>query len=238
MNDNEYPISREEARSSGSMYYFTGIACKHGHFSKRYTVSKSCYACARAHYSDNKDHILDQKKQYRLDNIEAFKKKDLEYNRSNKGKIKDRNSEYYIRNSDAAKLAAKKYREENPEKIYESNQKNYRENIEARKDYAREYHAANPGIQRAANQKRRSRLKGADGSFTAVQIRSLMKCQVGKCIYCKSRILDFYHIDHIIPISKGGSNWISNIQLLCKTCNLSKHDKMPWEFAKTRGLLI
>ena len=57
------------------------------------------------------------------------------------------------------------------------------------------------------------------------EIRFLVwrRCQ-GKCVKCgSSENLEF---DHIIPISKGGSNTERNIQILCATCNRKKSDKI------------
>ena len=46
----------------------------------------------------------------------------------------------------------------------------------------------------------------------------------GKCKLCGSN--DRIHYDHIIPYSKGGSNGVENIQILCDSCNLSKGDRI------------
>ena len=46
----------------------------------------------------------------------------------------------------------------------------------------------------------------------------------GKCVCCNSNIrLEF---DHIIPVTKGGSNSENNVQLLCYDCNRAKSAKI------------
>lgn len=46
----------------------------------------------------------------------------------------------------------------------------------------------------------------------------------GKCADCGSiRKLEF---DHVIPISKGGSNTVRNVRILCEKCNRNKSNKI------------
>ena len=42
----------------------------------------------------------------------------------------------------------------------------------------------------------------------------------GKCAYCGS--VESLEIDHIIPVAKGGATEKSNLQVLCKPCNIKK----------------
>lgn len=45
----------------------------------------------------------------------------------------------------------------------------------------------------------------------------------GKCIYCGDTDGPF-HVDHVFPFSRGGSDDPANLALACATCNLSKSD--------------
>lgn len=50
------------------------------------------------------------------------------------------------------------------------------------------------------------------------------------CAYCPASISGGFHIDHMTPISRGGSGTWSNVALSCKMCNLSKGAKTAEEF--------
>ena len=61
-------------------------------------------------------------------------------------------------------------------------------------------------------------------NFTKAEYIKLGERAGYKCAICgSSKKLE---IDHIHPVSKGGSDDFENLQLLCKSCNISKSDKL------------
>lgn len=50
----------------------------------------------------------------------------------------------------------------------------------------------------------------------------------GRCAICGKFVpFESFTVDHIIPLAKGGSNDMSNLQCACKTCNRIKQDILP-----------
>lgn len=67
----------------------------------------------------------------------------------------------------------------------------------------------------------RSKKYNVECTITAEELRQLVFDNYGtKCKYCEKIIkIDTMVFDHIIPISKGGTSNIDNIQLICRTSN-------------------
>lgn len=109
-------------------------------------------------------------------------------------------------NPEMARKRKSKWRLAHPDKVRESQ---------------RRRRLANPEVSRVVVRRRRARMAGG-GNHTVEDIQELLARQGYECKVCGIDISRKYHVDHVVPIARGGSNWPSNLQILCPPCNHSK----------------
>lgn len=220
-------IKKSVARDHGLRYYAIAKLCPKGHFSERWVSGGSCVDCRDERAVRDADYI---------------KQRDLEYRERAKDKILARMRANYAKNREAALAYLDNYRKANPEKCKKWSRDYYLRNSEKIKQSASDYRAANPALISALKHARRAKIKESEGSHDKDDIINLLAKQKEKCASCCAKLKTsghgIYHVDHIYPISKGGSNWPSNLQLLCPTCNLRKNAKDPMQWAKENGKLL
>ena len=80
-------------------------------------------------------------------------------------------------------------------------------------------------------EKRRAQAEYERSLMTASLRYDILKRDKGRCVLCGASAEDGVklHVDHILPVSKGGKTTPSNLRTLCDRCNLGKKDKYDSE---------
>lgn len=166
---------------------------------------------------------IERQRLYRQENSERLSAKTMEWQAANAEKFKAYQAAYQAANRKRGIQRAIAWRQAN--KAHAS-------------AMARRWRTANLHRRVVSEQRRRARIKGVGGDLSPGIHSKLMALQQGKCAVCGVCLQTVRpHLDHIMPISKGGQNIDTNVQLLCPTCNLSKHAKHPIDFMQERGFL-
>jgi len=105
-----------------------------------------------------------------------------------------------------------------------------RKNKDKRKIIRKRWSIQNTLPKAVMNKNWNARKQGAKGSFTLEEYKNKLAIHNNKCGYCL--VGDAYTVDHIVPISKGGTNFISNIMPCCLKCNGQKRDYLLNEWYK------
>jgi 5-methylcytosine-specific restriction endonuclease McrA len=92
-------------------------------------------------------------------------------------------------------------------------------------------------LSRSQCAKRRAAKNASGGAHTNQDIQQLLQLQRYCCAVCKSK-LGKYHVDHVVPLLRGGTNDRLNLQILCQPCNQKKHAKDPVRFMQEMGYLL
>ena len=203
-------------------------------------------------YFKNKERIASNYRKWQI----ANRKKRSEYNRKwlaskpglavayarrwrklNPEKIKQYRRESQLRRRDKIRAYmhdyAKRYYKKNRGRILEKTKAYSRSHPEIRRKCHRNWCKKYPDRARAHDKagrtNRKARMRGADVSDTKINglIRKWRMEHRFVCFYCKNTFsTDLLHVEHVVPIAKGGKHSVSNICKSCPRCNHSKSSKL------------
>ena len=183
---------------------------------------EKCKKCIKQYQKKNAERL----KKYRQENAEQFKEYERQYYQENIERIKGRKKQHYQENAERLKETCKQYQQKNPER-YKEYRKQYLQTERGRESFYR------------SNLKRKSYKHKVN--FTPHERKVILDRDNWKCCNCGIKVHDRStgdwntpdkaHIDHIIPLSKGGNSEPSNLQTLCRTCNLSKNNKIELQLS-------
>lgn len=162
-----------------------------------------CLECIRA-----------MSKAYREANREKCRDAERKYRKNNKEKVNAKKRERYYSKPEELKAKAAQYRQENYERRLEIERNSRVKNKEKYRP--------------AKNARQRIRNKVIQGGTYLILDKELRKIYNSPCFRCGS--MKDQSLDHIIPISRGGSHSIGNIMTLCLPCNMSKNVKLLVEW--------
>jgi len=152
---------------------------------------------------------------YRLTHVNELREKSRLYYHQNKDREREKRRKHAKDHRPEHRFRHSLWRKRNREKLREIN---------------RQWRKDNPEQCRAACRRRRARKYGTGGRHTKADIELQYSSQRGKCWHCGKKLGHSYHVDHLTPIAKGGSDNPRNLVISCPQCNQSKNDKMTWEW--------
>jgi 5-methylcytosine-specific restriction endonuclease McrA len=173
-----------------------------------------CKSCVRAY-----------NKRYNLKNKEQLTKQKSDYREANREELRSNQRQHYKENKDQYAIRAKAWRTNNSESKKAYDKKYAQLNKDKTKAASKRFAQKHPDRISLKRQKRRARL--ANAKAYEVTAKDLSKILSAPCIYCRR---PSQHVDHVIPLSRGGSHSIGNLAPACQECNLAKGSKLVSEW--------
>lgn len=210
-------FKKETRNKNGFSYWCTDCQVSYSH--EYYLKNRKKALAERAIYRDeNKDKIAKDKREVYINNREDILEDRKKYYINNKDKVKKRDMEYRRNNKDAISKRSKEYRQT---ELYSR----YRDELKKTDKYK-------IGQINSRDKRRYMKKNQGDGTLSVRSLKTkalidLLHLQQYKCNNCRCDISENKHLDHHVPLSKGGIHSIDNVVWLCPSCNMLKSDKMP-----------
>jgi 5-methylcytosine-specific restriction endonuclease McrA len=118
------------------------------------------------------------------------------------------------------------WRRANLETCAAHSRESYERHADKRKASALAWSKANTEAKRVHSLRRRATHDGNLPSAAAVRALRLSESTCAYCLNAPGSCLD-----HVLPLSRGGSNAPTNLVVACRSCNSRKHNRTPLEFA-------
>ncbi|CAM3167498.1 hypothetical protein DESA109040_00615 [Deinococcus saxicola] len=196
-------------------------------------LSRRCRDCiavvARAKYVADEE-LREKQRQYRLDHPEEFRVYRQKWRERPENREHVRRHSREMRDAEVRNEQGRAYYRANRSAILETQRLRRLADPELAADIQRRSWQKNPMRLRINDRRRRARMLAAEGSHTAAEWQAKILEYGGRCRWCQQAINGTPHADHVIPISRGGSDDISNIVPSCETCNKRKGAKLPDEW--------
>ncbi len=146
------------------------------------------------------------------------------YSKTHKTEISKNKKEYYNKNLNKMRKKNRKYYENNRDDFIKKQKEYANTHKEEKKKYDKEYRKTHKKERVLWNNRRRIRKLNAGGSHTIGEWENLKAQYNWTCPSCnKKESAISLTRDHIVPLVKGGSDNIENIQPLCRSCNAKKY---------------
>jgi 5-methylcytosine-specific restriction endonuclease McrA len=151
-------------------------------------------------------------------------------------------AEWHKANAERIRRKVREWVEANPERHKENVARAYErlrqdeERWQRENERKQQWKRDNPEAMRAMSARRQAALLGAEGKCDGEALRQMYDQQQGLCAYCETVLFGDFHVDHMMPLSRGGSNNWDNLAITCPKCNLSKGAKTAEEFFNCRSL--
>jgi len=154
-------------------------------------------------------------------NLEDRKANAQRYYQANRERKDAQSLQWRLDNPDKHKQSCAKWRSTNKERTRETSLVYYEQNRDQIRESGRLYYQANKdaAFTRAATRRARKR----DAFVEAVSPQNVFDRDKGICQICDEPIGDStWHVDHVIPLARGGEHSYANVQLSHAVCNLQK----------------